>query len=80
MGMSSPAWSRYLHDQLGVPLEPERINELVVAAPLNQYRRRLPLLPGAVLAVTARVSHGNLSANGATKAKKVRLAYKSPSH
>jgi beta-phosphoglucomutase-like phosphatase (HAD superfamily) len=32
MGMSSPEWSRYLHDQLGVPLEPERINELVVAA------------------------------------------------
>src|SRR5262245_65179046 len=32
MGMSSPEWSRYLHDQLGVPLEPERINALVVAA------------------------------------------------
>jgi HAD superfamily hydrolase (TIGR01509 family) len=51
MGMSSPGWSRYLHDQLGVPLEPERINELVVAALLDQYRRRLPLLPGAVAAV-----------------------------
>jgi len=51
MGMSSPEWSRYLHDQLGVPLEPERINELVVAAVLDQYRRRLPLLPGAVVAV-----------------------------
>src|SRR5215469_5495873 len=51
MGMSSPEWSRYLHDQLGVPLEPEQINELVVAALLDQYRRRLPLLPGAVAAV-----------------------------
>jgi HAD superfamily hydrolase (TIGR01509 family) len=51
MGMSSPEWSRYLHDQLGVPLEPEQINELVVAALLDQYRHRLPLLPGAVLAV-----------------------------
>jgi Haloacid dehalogenase-like hydrolase len=51
MGMSSPEWSRYLHDQLGVPLEPEQINELVVAALLGQYRRRLPLLPGAVVAV-----------------------------
>jgi HAD superfamily hydrolase (TIGR01509 family) len=40
MGMSSPEWSRYMHDQLGVPLEPEQINELVVAA-----------LPGAVAAV-----------------------------
>jgi HAD superfamily hydrolase (TIGR01509 family) len=51
MGMSSPEWSRYLHDQLGVPLEPEQINELVVATLLDQYRRLLPLLPGAVLAV-----------------------------
>jgi HAD superfamily hydrolase (TIGR01509 family) len=49
--MSSPEWSRYLHDELGVPLEPERINELVVAALLDQYRRRLPQLPGAVAAV-----------------------------
>lgn len=51
MGMSSPEWSRYLHDELGVPLKPEQINELVVAALLDQYRRRLPLLPGAVAAV-----------------------------
>ena len=51
MGMSSPEWSRYLHDQLGVPLEPEQIDELVVAALLDQYRRRLPPLPGAVVAV-----------------------------
>jgi beta-phosphoglucomutase-like phosphatase (HAD superfamily) len=40
MGMSSPEWSRYLHDQLGVPLEPKQINELVVAV--------LPAPPAAV--------------------------------
>jgi hypothetical protein len=51
MGMSSREWSRYLHDQLGVPLAPEQISDLVVAALLDQYRRRLPLLPGAVVAV-----------------------------
>src|SRR5262249_3360421 len=51
MGMSSPEWTSYLHAQLGVPLEPERINELVVAALIDKYRRRLPLLPGAVAAV-----------------------------
>jgi HAD superfamily hydrolase (TIGR01509 family) len=51
MGMSSPEWSRYLHDQLGVPLKPEQINALVIAALLDQFRRRLPLLPGAVVAV-----------------------------
>ena len=51
MGMSSPEWSRYLHDQLGVPLKPEQINELVIAALLAQFQLRLPLLPGAVVAV-----------------------------
>jgi HAD superfamily hydrolase (TIGR01509 family) len=51
MGMSSPEWNCYMHDQLGVPLEPEEINELVVAALLDQYRHGLPLLPGAVATV-----------------------------
>jgi len=51
MGMSSPEWSRYLHDELGVPLAPEQINKRVVAAMLAHYRRELPLLPGAVSAV-----------------------------
>ena len=51
MGMSSPEWSRYLQGQLGVPLDPEQINDLVVAALLRQYRSCLPLLPGAVATV-----------------------------
>ncbi len=51
MGMSSPEWSRYLHDELGVPLAPQEINEQVVKAVLARYRRELPLLPGAVTAV-----------------------------
>lgn len=46
MGMSSPEWSRYLHDKLGVPLEPEQISELVVAALLDQYQRRLAFFIG----------------------------------
>jgi HAD superfamily hydrolase (TIGR01509 family) len=51
MGMSSPEWSRYLHDELGVALTPERINDQVVEALLTRYRRELPLLPGAKAAV-----------------------------
>jgi beta-phosphoglucomutase-like phosphatase (HAD superfamily) len=31
MGMSAPEWSRYLHDELGVPLAPKEINDRVVA-------------------------------------------------
>ena len=50
-GMSSPEWARYLHDDLEVQLEPDRIVDLVVDRLLDQYRRSLPLLPGAVDAV-----------------------------
>jgi HAD superfamily hydrolase (TIGR01509 family) len=51
MGMSSNEWSRYLHETAGVPDDPEAINEDVVRRVLESYRRRLPLLPGAVEAV-----------------------------
>jgi HAD superfamily hydrolase (TIGR01509 family) len=51
MGMSAPEWSRYLHDVAGVPEEPDAINAEVVRRLLADYRRDLPLLPGAVEAV-----------------------------
>jgi HAD superfamily hydrolase (TIGR01509 family) len=51
MGMSAPEWSRYLHEEAGVPGEPEEINRDVVGLMLEAYRRELPLLPGAVEAV-----------------------------
>jgi HAD superfamily hydrolase (TIGR01509 family) len=53
MGMSSPEWSAYMRDELAVPCEPERINELVVERMAAGYAEGLPLLPGAVDAVTA---------------------------
>jgi HAD superfamily hydrolase (TIGR01509 family) len=51
MGMSAPEWSRYLHDEAGVPDEPDRINRDVVQLMLEAYSRNLPLLPGAQDAV-----------------------------
>ncbi|HZC74351.1 MAG TPA: HAD family phosphatase [Gaiellaceae bacterium] len=51
MGMSAPEWSRYLHEEAGVPEGPEEINGAVVERMLEEYRRELPLLPGAVDAV-----------------------------
>jgi HAD superfamily hydrolase (TIGR01509 family) len=51
MGMSSLEWSAYLHDELGVPLPVDQINDQVVARIERMYRERLPLLPGAVHAV-----------------------------
>jgi HAD superfamily hydrolase (TIGR01509 family) len=51
MGMSAPEWSRYVRDELGVPLEPEEISARVVQRLLAGYQRDLPLMPGAVDAV-----------------------------
>jgi HAD superfamily hydrolase (TIGR01509 family) len=53
MGMSSPEWSVYLRDDLGVPMEAGAINREVVRRMDDGYRRALPLLPGASDAVRA---------------------------
>ncbi len=51
MGMSSPEWSRYMHEVIGLPEPPEEISAEVVRRLEERYRERLPLLPGAREAV-----------------------------
>ena len=51
MGMSSPEWSRYMHEVIGLPESPEEINTEVVRRLLARYDESLPLLDGAVEAV-----------------------------
>jgi HAD superfamily hydrolase (TIGR01509 family) len=51
MGMSSVEWSRYMHDELGVPDTPEEISADVVRRLEEVYRKRLPLIDGAHEAV-----------------------------
>ena len=51
MGMSSVEWSRYMHDELGVPDVPEKISAEVVRRLEDVYRERLPLIDGAREAV-----------------------------
>lgn len=51
MGMSSPEWSRYLHDVVGLTPTPDEINREVVRRMLDRYREELQLVPGAVEAV-----------------------------
>jgi HAD superfamily hydrolase (TIGR01509 family) len=51
MGMSSGEWSRYMHEELGVPDPPEEISTEVVGRLEDLYRERLPLIPGALDAV-----------------------------
>jgi HAD superfamily hydrolase (TIGR01509 family) len=51
MGMSSPEWSRYMHDVIGLEESAEEINAEVVRRMEEVYRTKLPLIPGAVEAV-----------------------------
>jgi HAD superfamily hydrolase (TIGR01509 family) len=51
MGMSSPEWSHYMHDRVGLPEPPEQISLEVVRRIERLYRKRLPLMDGAALAV-----------------------------
>ena len=51
MGMSSPEWSRYLHETVGLSEPPDVINEEVVRRMLARYETDLPVVPGAIEAV-----------------------------
>ena len=51
MGMSSPEWSRYMHDVIGLPEPPEEINAEVVRRMEARYSKHLPLIDGAIDAV-----------------------------
>jgi HAD superfamily hydrolase (TIGR01509 family) len=53
MGMSSPEWSRYMRDRIGLSEPAEEISAEVVRRLEEIYRRSLPLLPRAVEAVRA---------------------------
>jgi HAD superfamily hydrolase (TIGR01509 family) len=78
MGMSSVEWSRYMRDELGVPLSAEQIGAAVVERLERRYRERLPLIPGARGAVTSLASRYPLalasSANRSIIALVLRLA------
>jgi len=51
MGMSSPEWSRYMHDRIGLAEPPEEINRIVVERMLERYQAGPPWIPGALEAV-----------------------------
>jgi HAD superfamily hydrolase (TIGR01509 family) len=51
MGMSSPEWSRYMHETIGLSEPPDQIAAEVVRRMEERYRSALPLVPGAREAV-----------------------------
>jgi HAD superfamily hydrolase (TIGR01509 family) len=53
MGMSTGEWSAYMAADLGVGMSPPEVAAAVIAAMAARYAEHLPLMPGAVAAVTA---------------------------
>ncbi|HTI35629.1 MAG TPA: HAD family phosphatase [Miltoncostaea sp.] len=53
MGMSTPEWTAYMHDDLGVPMSPDEIAAEVERRLVARYESDLPLIPGAAEAVRA---------------------------
>lgn len=47
LGMSSPEWSRYMREQLGLEMGEDEISAAVVELMAARYRSRLPLIEGA---------------------------------
>ena len=57
MGMSSPEWSQYMRDVIGLPGSAAEINAEVVERMLARYREALPLIDGAIDAVRRLAAH-----------------------
>ncbi len=53
MGMSSPEWSRYMAEELGVPMEPAAISAEAVTRVAARYGQAPPLVEGGVEVVVA---------------------------
>jgi HAD superfamily hydrolase (TIGR01509 family) len=51
MGMSTPEWTAYMHDRLGVVLSPAAIEAEVERRLIARYRAEPPFIDGAVAAV-----------------------------
>ena len=60
MGMSTGEWSRYLANELGVDLTPEKVAQVVVSRMAERYTQQVPVLPGAVDAVRRMASRWRL--------------------
>jgi beta-phosphoglucomutase-like phosphatase (HAD superfamily) len=74
MGMSSPEWSRWLHEELGVQLEPEAISRAVVERLETVYREHLRLMPGAREAVERVGEHHPLGVASSANKPLIELA------
>lgn len=57
MGMSTAEWASYLSQDLHVSLPPDQVAALVIGQMRANYRKRVPLMPGAAEAVRRLAAH-----------------------
>jgi HAD superfamily hydrolase (TIGR01509 family) len=74
MGMSSLEWSRYMHDEIGLPDPPEEISAEVVRRLEALYREHLPAMPGAREAVGRLAAHWPLGVASSSNRELIVLA------
>jgi HAD superfamily hydrolase (TIGR01509 family) len=74
MGMSSPEWSRYMRDVVGLAEPPEEISAEVVRRLEAVYRQHLPALPGAREAVERLAEHWPLALASSSNRELIDLA------
>jgi HAD superfamily hydrolase (TIGR01509 family) len=74
MGMSSLEWSRYMHDEIGLPDPPEEISAEVVRRLEALYREQLPATPGAREAVDRLAAHWPLALASSSNRELIVLA------
>lgn len=51
MGMSTGEWSRYLAEEVGLPMSPEEVARLTIEGMVAHYEQGITVLPGAVESV-----------------------------
>jgi HAD superfamily hydrolase (TIGR01509 family) len=61
MGMSTGEWSRYMSADLDIGMSPGEVADAVIAAMAARYAAHLPLMPGAVEAVTGLAAYWPLA-------------------
>ena len=61
MGMSTPEWSAYLTETVGIPGSAPQIAEQVIERMVERYAHKLPLLPDAVASVQRMASRWPLA-------------------
>ncbi len=74
MGMSSPEWSRYLHEHVGLRESPDEIAAEVVERMQARYREHLPLIDGAAEAVERLASRWPLGVASSSNRELIDLA------